>query len=99
MEEVIFLLFTIAIETPVAIAFLQRPWRKIAMAAVCVSMVTHPIAWELSVRGISFYAIEVGVITVEMLLFMLVFPERKRKAALAAACMNIVSALVGVLFF
>ena len=99
MEEIIFLLFTIAVETPVAIAFLQRPWRKIAMAAVCVSMMTHPIAWELSAQRIPLLLIESGVVIVEAAIFGLVFPNMRKKAAFTAVVMNATSAVVGVLFF
>lgn len=96
MEEIIFLLATIVIESATALFMMRKiPIRRILFVVVCVNLITHPIAWFFRSSGVSWLSVEMGVTSVEMLLLGALFSETRFRAAFTGLVMNAVSALVG----
>ena len=99
-EEIVFLALTIAVEAPIAFAFLRKsPWQLFLLAIVCVNMVTHPIAWYFAMNGASLLLVEVCVTLAESIIFATLFTQSRAKAIGAAVVMNVVSAMIGIIFF
>lgn len=98
MEEVAYLFLTILIEIPIALILLrQEQWQRVVVAAVCVNMMSHPIAWAFVTHGFSWWTVEGFVALFEGSIFALLFPARRYRAGLTAVVMNGVSALIGLL--
>lgn len=100
MEEIIFLVLTIAIELPMAFIVMPKAfWKRVGWAVWCINMMTHPIAWFLFSTGVSWLSIEAGVLIVEIIAFIALFPASRKRAAAAAGLMNVLSAGIGTIFF
>ncbi len=100
MEEIRFLLYTIAIELPIAIVFLPKVDRKKGCFVVLlVNMITHPIAWQLVSARVSWEVVEVGVALFEAGIFALFFPTVRIRAAMGAVTANVVTAFIGKVLF
>lgn len=101
MEEVVFLLLTIAIELPIALWLLRRAdWRRVILVVVGVNMISHPIIWQLIYfHGLNWFAAEVGVAIFEGLVLALMMPKIRARAFLTGVFMNLGSASVGLIFF
>lgn len=99
MEEIIFLVATLAIEAPIALICLGRgePKGKVLAITIGVNMITHPLAWQLMLHGASWIGVEGGVILGEMMVFAGIFRKERTRAASAALLMNVVSAVIGYL--
>ena len=99
MEEIKFLLLTIATEAPVALLLLWRrePLLKVLLASVCVNMITHPLAWFAAVHGANWYVVEFLVALTEATIFSWLFPKSISRAMFAAVAMNVISAVIGLL--
>lgn len=96
MEEIIFLLATIIIESAAALFMMRKiSIRRILFVVVCVNLITHPIAWFFRSSGVSWLSVEIAVTSVEMLLLSALFSERRFRAASTGFVMNAISALVG----
>ncbi len=99
-KEIVFLVLTIAAELPVAMVVLGKgDWRRIAIAVVLVNMVTHPIAWQLYANGMPIVPIEIGVTVIESIVLATLFSAHRSRALATGIAMNIVSAMIGVIFF
>jgi len=101
MEEITFLIYTLAVELPVALFLLRREdWWRVFLAVLAVNMVSHPLAWQLIVVShLNWYGVEAGVVVFEMLALAVVFPSSYKRAIVAALLMNVASAAIGLLFF
>ncbi len=100
MEEIAFLLLTIAIELPIAMVFLQKAdWKRGCLVLLFMNMISHPIAWQLVSARVPWLTVEIGVTVFEGVIFALFFPRTRLRAALGAISANVVSALVGKIFF
>ena len=99
MEEFVYLIFTIAVELPIALLFLNfEDWRRVCLAVIGVNMVSHPIIWWLLfTQNINWFVAEGGVAVFESLVLMVVFPKRRLLAVSVGILMNIVTALIGYL--
>ncbi|MBP7005626.1 hypothetical protein KBB27_00685 [Patescibacteria group bacterium] len=96
MEEIIFLLATIVIESATALFMMRKiPIRRILFVVLCVNLITHPIAWFFRSSGVSWLSVEIVVTSVEMLFLSVLFSEIRFRAALTACAMNGVSAFTG----
>ncbi|MEK9157006.1 MAG: hypothetical protein AAB448_02660 [Patescibacteria group bacterium] len=99
MQELSFLLFTIAVELPIAMVCLWKENRKqIAMTVAGINMISHPIIWwALFHYHINWFAAEIGVTTFETIAFAFLFPKHRGVAIATAILMNAVTAGIGYL--
>lgn len=107
------LALTLAIEVPVALAWLlaagwlaRRAWWRAALVVIAASLITHPLAWQANrvwLRSWSFWpratVIEVGVALVEALVLAWGLTLPPRRALVIAAAMNAASFGGGLLWF
>ncbi len=99
-KEVAFLALTIAAELPVAmVVFGKDTWKRVAIAVVLLNIVTHPIAWHFALNGTPIIPIEIIVTLAESSILATLFSEYRSRAFAAGISMNIVSALIGIMFF
>lgn len=107
------LTLTVAIEVPVALAWLlavgwlARPaWWRALLVVAAASLITHPLAWQANqvwLRAWSFWpratVIEVGVALVEAVVLAWGLTLAPRRALVIAAAMNAASFGGGLLWF
>ena len=100
MEELKFLTLTILVESMISSLYLrgETTFKRILFATVCVNLISHPIAWYFFSGGASWLSVEICVTIFEMIAFAILFPKFRWKAVAAACAMNIVSALIGLMF-
>ncbi|OGL95698.1 hypothetical protein A2348_03655 [Candidatus Uhrbacteria bacterium RIFOXYB12_FULL_58_10] len=101
MEEVRFLILTIAIELPIALILLRKDdWRRVALVVFGSNMVSHPIVWQMIFfQHINWFLAETGVIAFESLVYGLIFKGRRNLAIFTGISVNIVTAAIGYIFF
>lgn len=97
MDELKYLLLTIAVELPIAMACLRKEDVKhIVLTVVGVNMISHPIIWSLLFEyRINWFAGEIGVTAFEAIVFTILFPNHRILAICTAILMNIVTASIG----
>ncbi|MFZ2890963.1 hypothetical protein [Sulfuricurvum sp.] len=100
------LMWTLIIELPIAITLLRsQPILKLLFVATSASLMTHPIAWYLSVLlspqeyRVGFYAIETAVIVTEALWYQGWFQLEWRYSVMVSLIANTVSMILGGILF
>ena len=84
---------TIVVEGVIASAMLRR---FVWLEAIAVQLTTWPVAQWLVWRTGAFWAVELGVVLVEMLLWRVVMPMPWRRAALVSVAANGVTAFLAL---
>jgi hypothetical protein len=89
------LAITIVVEGAIASAILRRvPW----LETIAIQLTTWPVAQWLVWRTGAFWAIELGVAVVEVMLWRVVLPMSWRRAALVSFAANGATALIALAF-
>jgi hypothetical protein len=101
MEEVAYLILTIAVELPVALVLLrQEDWRRVALIVVGLNMVSHPIVWQMIFAlHTNWFLSEACVFAFEGIVLALAFKDRRGLAFATGALMNLVTAAIGYFGF
>ena len=101
MQELAFLLLTIAIELPVALLCLRgEPIWRLVLVVVSMNLISHPIAWQLLFRyNFNWFAVEVSVAVFEGLVLAALIPKMRERAFFTGFAMNVITAAIGYLFF
>lgn len=111
MNQALALLVTLLFEAPIAAALSSRDddgtkrWRAWGLVACAASLLTHPFAWQASLRHFPTLApeeklalIELSVVAVETLVYVVTLRSNWRRALLVCALANAASFGVGVLW-
>ncbi|MDP2631466.1 MAG: hypothetical protein Q8P30_01715 [Candidatus Uhrbacteria bacterium] len=101
MEEIVFLVFTIIVELPIALALLKCvDDRCVALLVVGLNLISHPIFWELVYGyGMNWFFIEACVAVFEALTLAIMFRKKWLLAAGTGLIMNFTTAAIGYIFF
>ncbi len=99
MEEITYLILTVAVELPVALVLLrQEDWRRVTLVVVGVNMVSHPIVWQMIfVLHANWFLSEACVAAFEGIVLGLMFRDRRALAFATGVVMNVVTAAIGYL--
>ena len=97
MEEITYLILTIAVELPVALVLLRKEdWRRVALVVIGTNMVSHPIVWQMIFAlHANWFVAEACVATFEGIVLALAFKDRRVLAFATGVMMNLVTAAIG----